>query len=42
MSATRPATGAQLFWELVEPMLAQPAISKSTMMGLPCVRYEGR
>ncbi len=32
----------ELFWELVEPMLADPAITRSTMMGLPCVRHEGR
>jgi hypothetical protein len=32
----------RLFWDLVEPMLADPAITKSTMMGLPCVRLNGR
>jgi hypothetical protein len=32
----------ELFWELVAPMYADPAISRSTMMGLPCVRLEGR
>jgi hypothetical protein len=32
----------ELFWELVEPMLADPAVSRSTMMGLPCVRHDGR
>ena len=31
-----------LFWELVEPMFADPAVSRSTMMGLPCVRLDGR
>jgi hypothetical protein len=32
----------ELFWDLAEPMLADPAITRSTMMGLPCLRYEGR
>jgi hypothetical protein len=31
-----------MFRELVEPMLADPAITRSTMMGLPCVRHDGR
>src|SRR5690349_18918969 len=31
-----------LFWELVEPLLADAAVSRSTMMGLPCVRLDGR
>jgi hypothetical protein len=36
------AAGEELFWDLVEPMYADPAVSRSTMMGLPCVRYQGR
>lgn len=32
----------ELFWDLAEPMLAEPAITRSTMMGLPCLRYDGR
>jgi hypothetical protein len=35
-------TAEEMFWELVEPMLADPAITRSTMMGLPCVRHDGR
>jgi uncharacterized protein (TIGR02453 family) len=35
-------TGEDLFWELVEPMYADPAVRRSTMMGLPCVRLAGR
>lgn len=31
-----------LFWELARPILANPGVSRSTMMGLPCLRYEGR
>ena len=35
-------TSEELFWELVEPMYADPAVRRSTMMGLPCVRLDGR
>lgn len=35
-------TGEELFWELIEPMYADPAVHRSTMMGLPCVRLDGR
>ena len=35
-------TGEELFWDLVEPMYADPAVQRSTMMGLPCVRLDGR
>jgi uncharacterized protein (TIGR02453 family) len=35
-------TGEELFWQLAEPMLADPAVQRSTMMGLPCVRVDGR
>ena len=37
-----PVSGEELFWELVEPMYADPAVRRSTMMGLPCVRLDGR
>jgi hypothetical protein len=35
-------TAEELFWDLVEPMYADPAVQRSTMMGLPCVRLAGR
>ena len=35
-------TAEELFWDLVEPMYANPAVQRSTMMGLPCVRFDGR
>jgi hypothetical protein len=35
-------TGEELFWDLVEPMYADPAVQRSTMMGLPCVRLDSR
>jgi uncharacterized protein (TIGR02453 family) len=34
--------GGELFWELVEPLYADPAVQRSTMMGRPCVRRDGR
>ncbi|GAA0707257.1 DUF2461 family protein [Dactylosporangium roseum] len=34
--------GESLFWELAEPLSAEPGVSRSTMMGLPCLRYDGR
>jgi hypothetical protein len=37
-----PISGEELFWELVEPMYADPAVHRSSMMGLPCVRLHGR
>jgi uncharacterized protein (TIGR02453 family) len=39
---TMPVSGEELFWELVEPMYSDPAVRRSTMMGLPCVRLDGR
>ena len=38
---TKPMTGEELFWDLVEPMYTDPAVQRSTMMGLPCVRLLG-
>jgi uncharacterized protein (TIGR02453 family) len=42
----RPVTamvkGEELFWDLVQPLYADPAVQRSTMMGLPCVRLDGR
>jgi len=32
----------EMFWDLTQPMHADPAVCKSTMMGLPCVRFDGR
>ena len=30
------------FWRLAEPLLAQPGVTRSTMMGLPCLRIDGK
>src|SRR5258707_3097361 len=32
----------ELFWDLVQPMYEDPGVRRSTMMGLPCVRLDGR
>jgi hypothetical protein len=37
-----PVTDEQLFWDLAEALYHDPAESRSTMMGLPCLRYHGR
>jgi hypothetical protein len=29
------------FWRLAEPLLALPEVSRSTMMGFPCLRLNG-
>lgn len=29
------------FWRYAEPLLAQPGVARSTMMGLPCLRING-
>lgn len=30
------------FWAVAEPILARAGVTRSTMMGLPCVRVDGR
>lgn len=32
---------AELFWELADDLLAEPAVTRSTMMGYPCLRANG-
>jgi uncharacterized protein (TIGR02453 family) len=34
--------GDELFWELAAPLMADPAVQRSTMMGFPCLRRDGR
>ena len=31
----------KFFWDLAEPLLARQGITKSTMMGFPCLRVNG-
>jgi len=35
-------TGEELFWELAAPLRTDPAVRRSTMMGLPCLRHGDR
>lgn len=35
-------TGDELFWELAEVLYADPTVRRSTMMGFPCLRRDGR
>ena len=41
--AARPAPtkGEQRFWDLAEPLLHVAGVSRSTMMGYPCLRING-
>jgi hypothetical protein len=34
-------TREELFWELADELLAQPGVTRSTMMGYPCLRSNG-
>ena len=33
--------GGRLYWRLTEGLLADPRVSRGTMMGFPCMRAEG-
>jgi hypothetical protein len=35
-------SGEDLFWELAAPLMTDSAVTRSTMMGFPCLRYHGR
>lgn len=37
-----PTPGEQRFWELAEPYLVRPEVTRSTMMGFPCLRVRGQ
>jgi hypothetical protein len=41
MKDTDLNTGKTLFWELAGPLLAEPGVTRSTMMGYPCLRANG-
>ena len=41
-AAPTPAEHEARLWASAEPMLAQPGVTRSTMMGLPCLRIDGR
>jgi hypothetical protein len=37
-----PSDGEELFWDLAGPLLAIAHVQRSTMMGQPCLRHDGR
>lgn len=41
MPLTTSTKGEERFWSLAEPLLARTAVTRSTMMGLPCLRVDG-
>ncbi len=34
--------GEELFWQLAGPLLGEPGVTRSTLMGLSCLRLHGR
>lgn len=38
----RPTPGEENFWDLAEPLLARADVTRSTMMGFPCLRVRGQ
>ena len=36
-----PSEGHVAFWRVAEPFLAREGVTKSTMMGFPCIRVNG-
>ena len=41
MSEAGASTREALFWELAQECLAEPGVTRSTMMGYPCLRASG-
>lgn len=41
MNARDPRPREEQFWDLATPLLARPGVTRSTMMGLPCLRTDG-
>src|SRR5437899_2188623 len=41
MSDRAQSEGEQRFWALAAPLLDQPGVSRSTMMGFACLRLDG-
>jgi hypothetical protein len=38
---TSSEQGETLFWDLADDLLKEPGITRSTMMGYPCLRHNG-
>lgn len=41
MTDHRRTSGEERFWALAEPLLTQPGVTRSTMMGFACLRLDG-
>ena len=39
---SKPSSDEARFWSFAEPLLAAPFVTRSTMMGFPCLRVSGR
>jgi len=39
--STSTRDGEQLFWALADDLLKRPGVTRSTMMGYPCLRCDG-
>lgn len=39
---TPPTPGEAKFWDLAEPLLGRADVTRSTMMGFPCLRIRGQ
>lgn len=39
--STEPTPGETQFWKLAQPLLDQTGVTRSTMMGFPCLRLHG-
>ena len=39
---TPPTPGEDTFWDLAEPLLGRIDVTRSTMMGFPCLRIRGQ
>lgn len=38
---TRGSDATEYFWDLTEPLLAEPGVEEGTLMQFPCLRAEG-
>jgi hypothetical protein len=41
MNDRKRSSGEERFWKLAEPLLPQAGVTRSTMMGFPCLRLAG-
>ena len=41
MNERERTRGERLFWKLADPLLQRAGVTKSTMMGFPCLRLNG-